>query len=83
MGITYEKLSQPEKAVETYNAILARETEVGTNTTSALQAVFDMSRWRLGFIQWQTNAEAVDHSLIRSTMPPLDLSTNLQTSTKP
>ena len=83
MGITYEKLAQPQKAVDTYNAILARQTEVGTNATSALQAVFDMAQWRLSFIQWQTNAEAVDHSLIRSTIPPMDLSTNLQTSTKP
>lgn len=83
MGITYEKLSQPQKAVDTYNAILARQTEVGTNATSALQAVFDMAHWRLNFIQWQTNAEAIDHSLIRSTMPPMDLTTNLQTSLKP
>jgi tetratricopeptide (TPR) repeat protein len=83
MGITYEKLSQPQKAVDTYNAILARQTDVGTNATSALQTVFDMARWRLSFIQWQTNAEAVDHSLIRSTIPPMDLSTNLQTSMKP
>ena len=83
MGITYEKLSQPQKAVDTYNAILARQTEVGTNATSALQAVFDMAYWRLNFIQWQTNAEAIDHSLIRSTMPPMDLTTNLQTSLKP
>ncbi len=83
MGITYEKLAQPQKAVNTYNAILARQTEVGTNATSALQAVFDMAQWRLSFIQWQTNAEAVDHSLIRSTLPPMDLNTNLQTSNKP
>ena len=83
MGITYEKLAQPQKAVETYNAILARQPEVGTNATSALQAVFDMAQWRLNFIQWQTNAEAVDHSLIRSTLPPMNLSTNLQTSIKP
>ena len=82
MGITYEKLAQPQKAVETYNAILARQPEVGTNATSALQAVFDMAQWRLNFIQWQTNAEAVDHSLMRSTIPPMNLSTNLQTSIK-
>jgi tetratricopeptide (TPR) repeat protein len=66
MGMTYEKLLQPQKAVDTYNQILARETEVGTNATPGLKAVFDMARWRLGFIQWQTNAEAVDHSLAAS-----------------
>jgi tetratricopeptide (TPR) repeat protein len=83
MGITYEKLSQPQKAVDTYNAILARADEVGTNATPALQAVFDMTHWRLSFIQWQTNAEAVDHFMIKSSIPPLDLNTNLQTSAKP
>jgi len=66
MGMTYEKLLQPQKATDTYNQILARETEVGTNTTPGLKAVFDMARWRIGFIKWQTNAETIDHSLIES-----------------
>jgi hypothetical protein len=68
MGMTYEKLLQPQKAVETYNQILARETEVGTNATPGLKAVFDMARWRIGFIKWQTNAEAIDHSLAVSAV---------------
>jgi tetratricopeptide (TPR) repeat protein len=80
MGVTYEKLSQPQKAVETYNAILARETDQGTNTSSALQAVFDMARWRLKFVQWQTNAEAADHAIMRTVVPALAIATNLQTS---
>jgi tetratricopeptide (TPR) repeat protein len=63
MGMTYEKLLQPQKAVETYNQIIARETEVGTNATPGLKAVFDMARWRVDFIKWQTNAEAIDGSL--------------------
>jgi tetratricopeptide (TPR) repeat protein len=66
IGMTYEKLSQPQKAVDTYNQILARETEVGTNATPGLKAVFDMARWRANFIQWQTNATAIDHSLAES-----------------
>jgi tetratricopeptide (TPR) repeat protein len=66
MGMTYEKLLQPKKAVDTYNQILARETEVGTNATPGLKAVFDMARWRVGFIKWQTHAEAIDHSLAES-----------------
>jgi tetratricopeptide (TPR) repeat protein len=80
MAVTYEKLSQPQKAVETYNAILARATDQGTNTSSALQAVFDMARWRLKFVQWQTNAEAADHALMQTVVPPLANATNLQTS---
>ena len=80
MGVTYEKLSQPQKAVETYNDILAHATDQGTNTSSALQAVFDMARWRLKFVQWQTNAEAADHAFMQTAVPPLTVTTNLQTS---
>ncbi len=83
VGVTYEKLAQPEKAVETYNAILARGKEVGTNASSALQAVFDMAQWRLKFVQWETNAETVDHSIMLSKVPPMAVTTNLQTSLNP
>ena len=69
-----------QKAVETYNAILSRETDQGTNTSSALQAVFDMARWRLKFVQWQTNAEAVDRAIIETAVPQLAIATNLQSS---
>ena len=79
MGMTYEKLLQPQKAIDTYNQILARETEMGTNATPGLKAVFDMARWRRGFIQWQTNAEAVDHSLVKSAVAA-DSSTNKRAS---
>jgi tetratricopeptide (TPR) repeat protein len=67
MGMTYEKLLQPEKAAETYQNIVSRQNEAGTNSTPALQAVFDMARWRINFIQWQTNADAVDHSIGMTT----------------
>lgn len=63
MGLTYEKLSQPQKAADTYQQILAREPEVGTNATPGMQAVFDMARWRINFLNWQTNAQTVDQSL--------------------
>jgi tetratricopeptide (TPR) repeat protein len=76
MGMTYEKLLQPQKATDTYNQILARETEAGTNATPGLKAVFDMARWRIGFIKWQTNAEATAHSLAASAAAVPDNSTN-------
>jgi tetratricopeptide (TPR) repeat protein len=81
LGMTYEKLLQPQKATATYNQILARETEVGTNATPGLKAVFDMARWRVGFIKWQSNAEAVDHSLAQSALAAID-STNSQANFK-
>jgi tetratricopeptide (TPR) repeat protein len=79
LGMTYEKLLQPQKAIEAYNEILARETETGTNATPGLKAVFDMARWRVGFIKWQTNAEALDHSLAKAALAAID-STNFQTN---
>ena len=63
VGITYEHLLQPEKAVATYNEIVAAESAVGTNATPDLQAVFEMARWRAGFIRWQGKAELATHSL--------------------
>jgi len=76
LGMTYEKLLQPAKAIDTYQAIVTKESDLGTNNTPALKAVFDMARWRINFIQWQTNADAVDHSIslssaaLNSTNPP-------------
>lgn len=63
IGITYERLLQPQKAIETYNEILAGEPTVGTNTTPGLQAVFEMARWRAGFIHWQDKAVSSTRSL--------------------
>jgi hypothetical protein len=39
-----------------------------------------MARWRLKFVQWQTNAEAADHAIMRTVVPALAIATNLQTS---
>ena len=63
IGLTYEHLLQPQKAVDTYTQILAAEAAVGTNATPDLQAVFEMARWRAGFLQWQDRAELATRSL--------------------
>lgn len=63
IGITYENLMQPAKAVATYNDILSHEAEVGTNASPGLKAVFDMSRWRVDFLTWQQKAEDVTRSM--------------------
>jgi tetratricopeptide (TPR) repeat protein len=57
IGLTYEKLAQPEKALRSYQDILQRESQAGTNASPGLKAVLEMARWRVGFIQWQTKAE--------------------------
>ncbi len=63
MGLTYEKLSQPQKASDIYKQIMAREAEVGTNATPGMQAVFDMAKWRIDFLKWEQNARAANLSL--------------------
>jgi tetratricopeptide (TPR) repeat protein len=62
LGLTYEKLLQPEKAADAYNKIIAREAEVGTNATPGMQAVFDMAQWRVNFLKWRQNAQTADRS---------------------
>ncbi len=69
IGLTYERLLQPENAMQTYARILSREPEVGTNMTPVLKAVFDMTRWRTNFIHWQNRAESFQHSLVRPAVP--------------
>ena len=63
IGMTYEHLWQPQKAIEVYSQIISRQTDLGTNTTPSLVSIADMARWRTGFIQWQTSAEIVNHRL--------------------
>ena len=63
IGITYERLLQPQKAIETYKGILSRQAETGTNATPGLQAVFDMARWRANFLEWQNTAEVLNRSV--------------------
>jgi tetratricopeptide (TPR) repeat protein len=63
IGITYERLMQPQKAMKTYDQIFDLETAVGTNSTPTLQTVFDMSRWRTNFLSWQSRVEILNQSM--------------------
>lgn len=58
VGMTYEKLSQPRLASEVYSNILSRELTVGTNAAPGLKTVFEMARWRVNFLGWQSRAES-------------------------
>lgn len=66
MGLSYEKLMQPQKAMDAYKQILARQSDVGTNATPGMQAVFGMAQWRIQFLQWEQHAQAEDISLAAS-----------------
>ena len=71
VGMTYEKLWQPQKAVETYNQIVARESVVPATAAPGLRAVVDMARWRAGFVRWQNKAEGFNQSFHGTNSPPL------------
>ena len=58
VAMTYEKLQQPLLASQTYSNILSREPAAGTNASPGLKSVFEMARWRIRFLDWQTRAES-------------------------
>jgi tetratricopeptide (TPR) repeat protein len=68
MGMTYERLWQPQKATDIYNRIISRESELDTNAPPSLKSIVDMARWRVSFIQWQSKAEADNYSLRDTNM---------------
>ncbi len=70
VGLTYEKLSQPAKAWNSYQDILRQASELGTNASPGLQSVLEMARWRASFLQWQTNAAFQNSTLIKPPPAP-------------
>jgi len=62
IGLLYERLQQPQKAADTYQEILARQKELGTNSSPGLKTVMDMARWRSEFLNWQNSAELLNRT---------------------
>ena len=58
IGLTYERLSQPGKALESYQSILKHESEFATNAPPGTLALFEMARWRADFVQWEAKAQS-------------------------
>lgn len=83
IGLTYERLQQPDKAAEAYNTILRIEPVLGTNAPPGQKAVFDMARWRTGFLKWQDHAETANRAVAISLPPATDPSTNQTPATTP
>ncbi len=63
LGLTFERLEQPAKALQQYSAILRRDPEVSTNAAPSLRAIIDMARWRQEYLAWQTNTETTTRML--------------------
>jgi len=69
IGLTYERLAQPHKALEAYQGVLQHGPELGTNAPPGTQALLEMARWRADFVQWQSKAELAAAESVRSTQP--------------
>lgn len=63
VGMTYERLLQPQMAIQSYSNIVSRQTDLGTNASPGLKAMVDMAKWRIDFLKWQGNADNVNKAL--------------------
>ncbi len=62
-ALVYERLRQPQQALETYARILARTAEANPKTNPGLAAVVDMARWRKDYLTWHGVADTRSASL--------------------
>ena len=82
VGLIYERLLQPRKAVEKFDAILAREKEVAAaGAAPTLKTIIDMARWRKDQITWQGRTEVAVQALRLS--PVLSTATNATQHARP
>ena len=58
IGLVYERLQQPQKALEAYDKILASEKDLDSTTTSPnLDVIREMAKWRRNYLGWLMQAE--------------------------
>ena len=72
IGMTYERLLQPQMAMQSYSNIVSRQADLGTNASPGLKAMVDMANWRIGFIKWQSKADNVNKALAMPPEPPTE-----------
>ena len=68
IGLVYENLKNPPKAVEMYEKIVGREKEVKTPTPS-LNAVLEMAAWRKKNISWEAAAKEATKAITEMNAP--------------
>jgi len=56
IGLAFEKLEQPQRAMEVYQKVLECEKKIGAKATPAQKLVFDMARWRLEQSKWTSQS---------------------------
>ena len=69
VGLTYERLQQPQRAVETYDRILTLNEETNSPTQGVAQTVLDMAKWRKEYLAWLSQAEQARQTINRSRPP--------------
>lgn len=70
VGLVYEQLKQPEKALGVYERILSHAKDPGIESLSAVKTVIDMAGWRQNRLTWQAKAEKVERDLGTATPEP-------------
>lgn len=75
IGMTYERLLQPQMAMQSYSNIISRQGDLGTNASPGLKAMVDMANWRINFIKWQSHADNVNKAL---AMPATDATDTIE-----
>ena len=68
-GLTYERLQQPQKAIQIYDQIAALNDEPNARVPAGVQTVLDMAKWRKEYLLWLSQAEQARQS-INQFRPP-------------
>jgi tetratricopeptide (TPR) repeat protein len=72
VGLVYERLAQPAKAVEYYAKVAAREkSAVGVDSPS-LKTVIEMANWRKEFLGWQIKTERTNLEFRAASLGPIE-----------
>ena len=82
IGLIYERLSQPQKAVEKFDAILARQKALANaDLPPSVKTVIEMAKWRKEQIVWRDRTEVAVQALRLS--PVIVAATNSFSRNKP
>jgi tetratricopeptide (TPR) repeat protein len=70
IGLVYERLGQPQKALEVYGRII-REKELASDASPGLKTVVDMAKWRSDFLNWVDRAPVRASTRAKSEPSPV------------
>lgn len=75
MGLCFERLRLPARALEAYTFIMneSKKPEVASTLSPALASLREMAQWHVDELQWKQTTEAQLHSLLGSPQLPDDL----------